>query len=182
MPTNLFPPSEDLITLTEYFRDQKPGTELSYTMIEDDTGVAMDLAGKDKMRRAILRAGHAGHRPAPPGGGWGIVIASADDALPETGRRWKKVLRGIFRAGQYASRQISRNGREMTNYVRERMELSVIGAKAMGMAAKKEQIAVVDRTTQIPPELPAKPQASSTPPEKTLPSSVYPTPPIPPPS
>jgi hypothetical protein len=97
--TKLFDPSEDLLKLTDFFAKREPGDKVSWDEIQDATGVVMDDAGKDKARRATVRAGHPEPEPMP---GVGLYLACPENCLAATARRLRKGWRELVRMVRHA--------------------------------------------------------------------------------
>jgi hypothetical protein len=145
-----FQASEEFTALVNYFQSATPGSELAWSAIESATGVAMDGAGKAKARRALAKT-HPGHAPVP---GWGIRIASAATAKPETGRRLKKATRAMRRSGQYAERSLEAHGEQMDVYARQSLQLVAIGAKTIQQFARAEIRKALNAPKPAPEPLP----------------------------
>ena len=69
---------KDSIALMEFFKQQKPGADLSYLAIEHGSGVRMDIRGKQLMRGALhrMRLEYSCQR------GYGVVLADSALAMP----------------------------------------------------------------------------------------------------
>ena len=151
----LFERTEDFEALIAFFTDHAPGTTLTWQQVEAGANVQMDEAGKEKARRALLKAGHAGHLPLP---GHGLTLSSATNSTILVGRGIRKSARAIHRTTKTARRAVETHGGDMDMHTRQSLELVAAGASAVRQflraAAKKALVA----PTPIP-SLPAFPKA-----------------------
>lgn len=69
--------SQETLKIQAFIEEQKDGTVLTYTELQQETGVPMSTSGKNKLRTAMKRA----RREYSPIRGTGIRLASADTAL-----------------------------------------------------------------------------------------------------
>lgn len=69
--------SEETLKIQAFLEQQEHGAVFTYTEIESNTGVPMDVSGKAKLRTALKRA----RREYSAIKGTGIRLASADTAL-----------------------------------------------------------------------------------------------------
>jgi len=125
---SLFERTEDFEALIVFFSGHAAGTVLTWQQIEAGANVQMDEAGKEKARRALLKAGHAGHIPLP---GHGLTLSSATNSTILVQRGIRKSARAIHRTTKTARRAVEMHGGDMDMHTRQSMELVAAGASAV---------------------------------------------------
>ena len=86
--------TEQTIKLYNYFKDILPGTELSYSKIELDTGIKMNETGKRYMRTALNKAKIEYELKW----GYGIVLAEPDNVIKILNTKLIKIDNAVKKA------------------------------------------------------------------------------------
>jgi hypothetical protein len=128
--------STETLLLKDYFNDAPDGAIITYTDMENRTGIRMDVKGKQRMRSALrsLRREFAcihGH---------GIEIESAHNALSLVNNRLIKVDNAVKR-GEKTSTRMTKYLSSMDNSNRERLlhVVSIFGAIKASAELAREQ-------------------------------------------
>lgn len=89
----LFETSEQTLKLRAFLAQQPPGAQLTYDHIEQFTGIAMDINGRGKLRRAAARE----HLAYDSVIGVGIELASPVNGVHIVGGRLERIRKAIMR-------------------------------------------------------------------------------------
>ena len=138
--------SEESLKLISFFNDRQPGEEISYTEIEQGSGVRMDTRGKAFMRTALKRLGreYATHK------GRGIELASPKNGLAIIANKVIKIDNAVKR-GERTTRNIQR---AFINVMDERDKRAVLflvaGFGAIRLAAEQARVAFSNKKQALP--------------------------------
>lgn len=131
--------SPELLSLTDFFEEQKPGAVLTWDEIQEATSVLMDEDGRRKARAAVVRAGHP---PPEPVHGVGLHLAEAAIAVSGARRRSAKTMRAASKAAGYAAECIGQFGDDLDPRDYERlMHQSITLAGLAAMAGEEVKAA-----------------------------------------
>lgn len=131
--------SPELLALTNFFEEQRPGAVLTWDDIQEATSVLMDEDGRRKARAAVVRAGHP---PPEPVWGVGLHLAEASIAVSGARRRSQKTMRAASKAAVYAAECIGQFGDDIDPRDYERlMHQSVTLAGIAAMAGEEVKAA-----------------------------------------
>lgn len=86
--------SDETIRIQQFLEQQKPGTELSYLKIHNETGINMDEKGKQRLRSALKRA----KLEYSTIQGSGIKLADSKSTMPILTGKILKIDRAVKRA------------------------------------------------------------------------------------
>jgi len=136
--------------LTEYFEKQLDGAELSWLLIEHDTGIKMDTGGRNMVRDVLDKLrGKGSSRESVRGEG--VILSSPSNAMKivdECGRRVGNAIKGWGRAVEnvhqrFADRMNSDDRRRLS----ERMGfVGALRGYAMGCLKPSPQMKKPDDT------------------------------------
>ena len=99
-----FETSEDLLKLSSYIQEKRPGTELSFMKVQDETGITMDHDGRSKLRRACQREKieYLSIR------GYGIKLTDPTTGMEAVSKRVVRIDNAV-RRGERTTRNIKNN-------------------------------------------------------------------------
>lgn len=109
---------EDIQTLSAFFGAQADGDYLPWFKIETDTGIKMDLRGKNLARTALRKI----KRPYLTVKGEGVRLSAPDNAIEIMGERFKRIDGSVRRADRTRSHLSDRHMHELDEGAAHTME------------------------------------------------------------